>query len=353
MVAVVLLLQARGRMTVPELAAHLETSERTVRRDLDALCMAGVPLYSLRGRRGGWELLGGHRIDLSGLTANEAQALLLATAPEMAALGPGIAKGLAAARRKVLAALPAALRSQVDAASQTVLVDASRWGTWSGPGAARPPGAPPEDHLDALRGAVGAGRQVDVEYEPPGRPAQVRRLHPHGLVCKRGVWYLLATSPSGLRTYRLSRVRSVRVTGTAVSRPPDFDLARAWAEVQQGIAERSPAPVVVRADVAVRAMRRLRATVGSWWPVEEHGPGPAGRVRVTMHFPSATFAAAELAGFGPSLTVHSPRLVRSELAAVGAQLVAAYGTPQEHQVVTPSPPASEGRPAAPQRRRPS
>ena len=347
MVAVVLLLQARGRMTVPELATHLEASERTVRRDLEALSLAGVPVYSLRGRGGGWQLLGGHRIDLSGLTADEAQALLLATGPEMATLGPGIARGLAAARRKVLAALPEVLRAQVEAATRTVLVDPSRWGPPEGRrtggeagGSAGPPEygqavgpasrheAGEERHLDALRGAVGAGRQVDVEYEPPGRPPSTRRLHPHGLVCKRGVWYLLATSTAGLRTYRVSRVRSVLVTEEPVSRPPDFDLARAWAEVQRGITDRTPAPVAVEADVAPVAMRRLRATVGSWWPVEEHGAGEHGAVRVRMRFPSAAAAAAELAGFGGFVAVREPDAVRAELAAIGEGLLAAYGRPQ-------------------------
>jgi predicted DNA-binding transcriptional regulator YafY len=327
MVAIVLLLQARGRMTVPELAEHLEASQRTIRRDLEALSMAGVPVYSQRGRGGGWQLLGGHRIDLSGLTASEAQALLLATGPEMATLGPGIARGLAAARRKVLAALPAALRTQVEEAAQTVLVDPARWGP---AGAAAPSGdggAPSDDeeHLDALRTAVSAGRQVEVEYEPPDRPAHRRRLHPHGLVCKRGVWYLMATSPAGLRTYRVSRMCSVQVTDEPVTRPAGFDLSRAWAQVQQGMADRTPSPVVVRADVAHTALRRLRATVGNWWPVEE-GPATGGRVRVTMRFASATSAAMELAGFGPTVDVQEPNDVRAQLAAIGSRLVAAYGT---------------------------
>ncbi|MGH9092716.1 MAG: helix-turn-helix transcriptional regulator, partial [Acidimicrobiales bacterium] len=93
LVAILLLLQVRGRMTVPELASELETSERTIRRDLEALSYAGVPVYSQRGRGGGWQLLGGHRIDLSGLTATEAQALLLATDPGAVTAGPDLADG--------------------------------------------------------------------------------------------------------------------------------------------------------------------------------------------------------------------------------------------------------------------
>ena len=72
LVAVLMLLQTRGRVTAAEVAAELEISERTARRDLDALGMAGIPVYSTQGRNGGWQLAGGGRTDLSGLTAAEA-----------------------------------------------------------------------------------------------------------------------------------------------------------------------------------------------------------------------------------------------------------------------------------------
>src|SRR5256885_14706514 len=59
LVAVLMLLQTRGRITAAEVAAELEISERTARRDLDALAMAGLPVYSQPGRNGGWQILGG------------------------------------------------------------------------------------------------------------------------------------------------------------------------------------------------------------------------------------------------------------------------------------------------------
>ena len=326
LVAIVLLLQVHGRMTAADIAERLETSERTIRRDLDALCVAGVPVYPQRGRGGGWALLGGHRIDLTGLTADEAQALLLATDPGTGTLGPGFAEGLAAARRKVLAALPEGLRDRVDAAAGAVLVDRTRWGRGAVPGG---PGA--VEHLAALRRAVLAAHQVVIVYEPPGRPAEERRVHPLGLVCKREVWYLVATAPAGLRTYRLSRMREVVVTEDPVVHPDGFDLAEAWAGIQRSLSERMPAAVPVEALVAPSAVRRLRATVGSWWTVEELTPGelPAeegdDRLAVRIRFPTVGAAAAELAGFGDQVEVRSPPEVRAELADRGRRLLARYG----------------------------
>jgi predicted DNA-binding transcriptional regulator YafY len=69
LVAILLLLQQRQKVTADEVAAELEISSRTARRDLEALGVAGLPVYSLPGRNGGWYLAGGGRTDLSGLTA--------------------------------------------------------------------------------------------------------------------------------------------------------------------------------------------------------------------------------------------------------------------------------------------
>jgi predicted DNA-binding transcriptional regulator YafY len=77
LVAALLILQARGRVTAQELGQELEVSTRTARRDLEGLAMAGIPVYSRPGRGGGWTLIGGSRTDLSGLTAAEARTLFL------------------------------------------------------------------------------------------------------------------------------------------------------------------------------------------------------------------------------------------------------------------------------------
>ena len=74
LVATLLLMQTRGRVTAAEVAAELEVSVATARRDLDALSAAGVPVYPQPGRGGGWSLVGGARTDLTGLTSTEARA---------------------------------------------------------------------------------------------------------------------------------------------------------------------------------------------------------------------------------------------------------------------------------------
>src|SRR3954462_9948281 len=112
LVAILLMLQARGQVTAGEVAEELEVSERTARRDLDALGVAGLPIYSVQGRNGGWRLIGGGKTDLSGLTAPEARALFLVAGPSSKATPE-----VKAALRKLVRALPETFRDHAEAAS--------------------------------------------------------------------------------------------------------------------------------------------------------------------------------------------------------------------------------------------
>jgi predicted DNA-binding transcriptional regulator YafY len=76
LLSMLLLLQARGRMSAGELARRLEVSRRTIYRDLEALNAAGVPVITEMGPHGGASLLPGWRTDLTGLTESELGALL-------------------------------------------------------------------------------------------------------------------------------------------------------------------------------------------------------------------------------------------------------------------------------------
>ena len=105
LLSILIVLQARGRVSAEALARELEVSVRTIYRDIDQLGMAGVPVYAERGRHGGFALLGGYRTDLTGLDSKEAGAVsLIGTA--QAALDLGFGADAAAARLKILASLP-------------------------------------------------------------------------------------------------------------------------------------------------------------------------------------------------------------------------------------------------------
>jgi predicted DNA-binding transcriptional regulator YafY len=310
LVAILLMLQSRGQVTAAEVAEELEISERTARRDLEALGVAGVPIYSRQGRNGGWQLLGGARTDLSGLTAAEARALFLVAGPSSSATPE-----VKAALRKLIRALPEPFRSSAEAASAAVVVDPVAWGRT----AAR---RPPPTHLDALQNAVIDAEQILLGYVARDRNATERVVHPLGLATKGQSWYLMADTEAGLRTFRVDRVTSVERTGDPVVRPDGFELADAWRQVASEVDQMWVACCVRGTALAervgiVRMVLGRRVTIGN-----DVGNG---RVEIEVVGPHLIGLVGELAGFGNTIELHDPPEARRELARIGAELLGVYG----------------------------
>ena len=117
-------------MTAAELARDLEVSVRTVYRDIEALGVAGVPIYTESGPGGGCALVDGYRTTLTGLTGDEARTLFMLSIPApLAQLG--LADELKSALLKLAASLPAARREEKAHARNRVHIDAVDWSAGS------------------------------------------------------------------------------------------------------------------------------------------------------------------------------------------------------------------------------
>ncbi|MEU8814743.1 WYL domain-containing protein [Actinoplanes sp. NPDC048796] len=307
--AIVLLLQHRGQVTAAEVARELEISERTARRDLDALGTAGVPVYSVQGRGGGWRLVGGARTDLSGLTAGEARALFLAAGPASSAT-----PALKAALRKLVHALPEPFRAQAEAAASSLVMDPRLWGS------SRVEPRPPR-FLDELQDAAIRGVQVRLGYVDREGTETERTVHPLGIVAKGPSWYLVATTETGRRTFRIDRVSSADPTADPVHRPGDFDLAESWRAIADEV-ERRRTPLEARAMCTPHGIDVLRIGFGA--RLEVGGSTADGRIEVVIRGHDEHKLAGELAGLVDYLEVTGPPRVRDHLASIGNALTARY-----------------------------
>ncbi|MFM2078644.1 MAG: hypothetical protein RJA49_2534 [Actinomycetota bacterium] len=311
LVSVLLLLQQRQQVTAGDVARELEISERTARRDLEALGVAGLPVYSLPGRNGGWRLEGGGRTDLSGLSATEAQALFMVAGPQA-----GTTPEVKAALRKLVRALPEQFRAAAERAGATTVVDQRGWGD-TGPSRRLP------SFLDEVREAVVQGVQLELGYRSRTGEVSGRVIEPLGLAAKAGHWYLVADTDAGLRTFRVDRVQSVRRTGDAATVPAGFDLSQAWALIADRV-EELRTPVVARARVRRDAVGMVAWVLGErvristaiddeWVEVEARGH----HVREL---------ASGFSGFAGVAEVIEPQELRDELLRLGRDLVARYGS---------------------------
>ena len=161
LVSLALLLQARGRRSAAGLAAELEVSVRTVYRDISALNAAGIPVLTEPGPNGGCRLIDGYRFPLRGLSADEAEALLILGVPA-AVSDLGLGDALTAAQRKVSTSAGTGLGSTGAGRPALVHLDMPRWFH----------GTEPVPHLRTLAEAVRLGRGLLLGYLRDGAAQQ-------------------------------------------------------------------------------------------------------------------------------------------------------------------------------------
>jgi len=217
LISILMLLQTHGKMTASKLATKLEVSERTIYRDMDALSVAGVPVYSDVGPQGGYALVDDYRTNLTGLTEGEARALFMLSIPApLTDLGVG--QELRAALLKLSASLPHVQRRDEEKVRQRFYLDS----TWRRQAGERIP------HLKAVQQAVWENRKLHIIYRPLFADIIERLVNPLGLVAKAGVWHLVYSRKSKLYVRRVNELLDVHLSEETFDRPVDFDLPLFW-----------------------------------------------------------------------------------------------------------------------------
>lgn len=221
LLSILFVLQHGAAVTVRELAERLEVSARTIARDLESLGAAGVPVYAVRGRRGGWRLAEGFRTRLNGLKEEDLRRLLLSQSTSVRLFSElGREKEFRETWDKLFAAAEAGGGNAGRAVEERIHIDGAGWRT----------SFEAFPMLPLLYDAVWSERTVRIGY---GRSADEREwserdMQPLGLVAKGAVWYAVGLVNGECRTYRVSRIRSVKETGETFVRPASFDLASYW-----------------------------------------------------------------------------------------------------------------------------
>ncbi|MBV9710019.1 MAG: YafY family transcriptional regulator [Ktedonobacteraceae bacterium] len=312
LVAISLLLQARGKMTAGRLADILGVSTRTIYRDITSLSLAHVPVSMDYGPGGGYYLPDDYHFESAIFTREEAVSLVLST--DIAGNSSLFADddGLHRALFKLEAALPEEYRSGVQIARERILIDRTEW--------CNPTTSPP--YLETLRSAVFGAYQLDILYPDSG---QWRHIEPYGLVFKgvsrrhvrAGIWYLVAYCLTYQRfvTFRVSYIEGVRVRSESITFRPDFDLQAYWQEERKHLEEQ---PYTLKLKISPPARYRLK---GNFTLVKEK---PDGSVIVRVEVESLDEAVSYVLGLGADATVLAPGQVRDAVAHAAQAIAEMY-----------------------------
>ena len=209
------LLQARGRMSGPELAARLEVSPRSVRRYVTMLQDMGIPVEGERGRFGQYRLRAGYKLPPLMFTDDEALALTAGLLLVRRAGGLVDAATTEGALAKLDRVLPERVRGQVMALHDTLQLEAP----------AERVSGPVIDKLAVLSRGVKEGRRVRLEYANKAGRTSLRDLEPYAVAKRSEVWHVVGYCRlrRDVRVFRVDRVRSAVLQDETFTPPEPFD----------------------------------------------------------------------------------------------------------------------------------
>jgi predicted DNA-binding transcriptional regulator YafY len=315
LLSLLILLQTRGKLSAQRLAAELEVSERTIYRDVEALSLAGVPVYAERGPGGGINLLDSYRTTLTGLNADEVRALFMLNIPApLAQLG--VEPELKTALLKLAAALPETQRRSREQARQRVHLDATWWFQ----------GGVVVPHLQTIQQALWEDRKLRLVYRTYFGAEVENLVAPYGLVAKASDWHLVAEREGALRVYRVTSVKRAEILAESFTRRADFDLADYWKRWCEEY-EKGRNLYWVTARIAPDLARDLHLYFGDQAEAILAQAGPpdeSGWVVVRLPFDWHGAARERLLGFGRAAQVLDPEPLRLSVIDFARQVLDFY-----------------------------
>ena len=322
LISMLMILQARGKVTARDLAVELEVSERTVYRDVTALSISGVPVYTERGPGGGIRLVEPYRSNLTGLTREEVRALSMIGIPQpLTQLGLG--PELRGAMLKLAASLPTTLKSDEALARQRVYLDPEPWDRY------RKPVTMP--FLQTIQQAVWQGRVLHIRYELFAGP-QIDSLDvvlvPYGLVAKGGEWYLVAQQEDHIAVLPVDRVIAAQIQDKSFQMPPDFNLEsfwKQWCQGQSGYQHAFEVQIRINPDLIPKLPAQIRQAMRATDAENDE----QGRITYEIRFGSLEEARARLLMLGNAVEVVEPVALRYSLKDYAEQIIAVYSDQTE------------------------
>ncbi|WP_286909402.1 helix-turn-helix transcriptional regulator [Clostridium sp. UBA1652] len=222
MISILLLVEAKGKIKAKELADQLETSVRTIYRDIDALCEAGIPLTTDTGPNGGIHFVEGYTVGIKNFEASELINLYLNGMGIKPDKQSDMAMKVNNALLKMKKGLSAEINKDINNISKRFYVDDTPWwGIFNKINA-----------LDVLMEAIWKLKKINISYENKKGGSSKRDIRPYGIVVKQMDWYIIGycEKSNEIRTFKCDRILECSLLEEEFVLPGSFSLEEYWNE---------------------------------------------------------------------------------------------------------------------------
>ena len=287
-------------MTARELSQELEVSERTIYRDMDVLSSAHFPIYSEKGKDGGYALQAGADLDLSGFNDRDLQALAALNIP-----GPffeiGLGSGLKTALEKLLSVLDEDFHQTKTWQKNRFLILPVR--TDKKPQA--------NSGLNLLQKAVRQDQIISCQLIYPihfGLSDRIE-LAPHTLIAAQGQWYLIAQRKDYYRVFPLTQLVNIQITDKSFARDENFNARQHWDHWVSNREQNLPSfPVII--EIQLEMLRYFYSRFNIPYDLIEDINPRNGWQKIRVYFETLDQARTILLSLGGSFEVIEPAALR-------------------------------------------
>lgn len=297
MIGILSVLLQQEKVTAPDLAKKFEVSRRTISRDIDALCMAGIPLVTKQGLNGGISIMESYKMDRTLLSTSDMQAILT---------GLRSLDSISGTNRY------ARLMEKLSAGSSGLLMGDAHMSinlaSWYKDSLS--------PKIELLHSAILSGQKVAFSYYAPKGESQ-RTVEPYHLLFQWSCWYLWSwcACREGFRLFKLGRMTDLKLAGPFKKRPapfPDLSAERMFPNSYQVLA-------VIQPEY-------------KWRLIEEYGPEsftvqPDGTLLFSFGFLDKTSIIGWIASFGAGAELLEPHEFRRDIAAFAEEIQKKYKQP--------------------------
>ena len=283
--------------TAKMLSEKFDVSSRTIYRDIDALSLAGIPVYCTKGKNGGIMLMENFTIDRRVLSAQEKNQILFAL------------QGLSASRypdtKDIFKKLSALFqnKSASEKYENFIEIDFSPWGSTT---------QEKEKHK-LLEKSLFSQTAISFLYTDSAGKATRRAAEPHRLFFKGAGWYVQAFCKNRMdfRTFRVSRMQDMQLLPERFERK---SLPRTDSD--------EPDPTLT--EIKMRFSPDAAYRVYDDYPLSQICKDEDGSLFVTVHFPLDSWVVSHLLSYGGQAEVLSPEFLREMIAKEAAKISKLY-----------------------------
>lgn len=208
LIGILSILLQKEKVTAPYLAEKFEVSRRTISRDIEDICKAGIPIVTAQGQNGGISIMDGYRMDRTLLTSSDMRAILSGLRSLDSVSGTN--------RYRQLMDKLSVGGSNVLTSNSHIVIDLSSWYKTS---------LAPK--IELIQTAIEQKLMITFDYYGPGGES-TRRLEPYLLVFQWASWYVwgYCCERQGFRMFKLNRMPGVECTGEsfAARELPEFHI---------------------------------------------------------------------------------------------------------------------------------